>query len=345
MAPIISVIMATYNNAEFLESAVLSILNQSFKEFEFIIIDDCSTDNTKELLQKITDKRIKIIFNEKNLQLAASLNKGIEQSKGKYVVRMDSDDISTPNRIEKQVDFMEKNPEIGILGTQYKLIDKYNQVLKYSSNPLTHFQIIWDYLTKMEYPLTHATTIIRRQLLIDAGGYNPKFIREQDGELFLRLVFDTKFANLPDNLYIYRAIRSKNESQKIMNESYMNTIKIRKKCIEKLIDREITEDLVKTIIYPSSRRHRKALKLNPTQNNIIDSINLLVLIYENLNKKLLMTHSEKEIILNEIGFLSTKLSRYSEDFIFDSLTTLSQKEIFIYLLRRFKDHFTKVLQK
>ena len=123
--PAISVVMSTYNRAAFLPHSIESILNQTFKDFEFIIINDGSTDKTAEVLSNYQrmDKRIRVITNETNLGLIASLNKGLDVAKGKYIARMDDDDKSVLTRFQLQHDFMEKNPSITVTGTRTRAYD------------------------------------------------------------------------------------------------------------------------------------------------------------------------------------------------------------------------------
>ena len=123
--PEISVIMSTYNREKWLPVAIDTILNQTFKDFEFIIINDGSTDKTAEVLSNYQrmDKRIRVITNETNLGLIASLNKGLDVAKGKYIARMDDDDKSVLTRFQLQHDFMEKNPSITVTGTRTRAYD------------------------------------------------------------------------------------------------------------------------------------------------------------------------------------------------------------------------------
>ena len=107
--PLVSVLMAVYNGEKYLLEAIESILNQTYTNFEFLIINDGSTDSTEEIILSYSDQRIRYIKNEQNLKLIASLNKGLDLAKGKYIARMDADDISLPDRLEKQVNFLERN--------------------------------------------------------------------------------------------------------------------------------------------------------------------------------------------------------------------------------------------
>ena len=123
--PRVSVLMSVYNTEEdFLRDAIKSILNQTFTDFEFLIINDGSKNNAEEVILSFNDDRIKYILNEKNLGLIDSLNKGLSLAQGEYIARFDSDDISSNKRLEKQVEFMDKNPNVGLLGTQYESFPK-----------------------------------------------------------------------------------------------------------------------------------------------------------------------------------------------------------------------------
>ena len=119
--PKISVLMPTYNGAKLLSETIDSILNQTFKDFEFIIINDCSPeDETDKIIAKYNDPRIRYIYNDKNLGISGSSNKGISLARGKYIARQDHDDISLPTRLEEQYNYMESHPEVGICGTYSK---------------------------------------------------------------------------------------------------------------------------------------------------------------------------------------------------------------------------------
>ena len=124
--PLVSIILPCYNAQLFLNKAIDSILKQTYNNFELICIDDCSTDKTAEILKyyESLDSRIKVYTNKKNLKIAETLNIGLQHAKGKYIARMDADDISIPNRIELQVSFLEKDDSIGICGGQCKVINE-----------------------------------------------------------------------------------------------------------------------------------------------------------------------------------------------------------------------------
>ena len=116
-SPIVTVLMPVYNAEKYLAEAINSILNQTFTNYELLIINDGSTDKSEEIILKYSDKRIRYIKNDKNIRLVATLNKGIELAKGKYIARMDADDISVPTRLEKQITLLENNEDIGVCGS------------------------------------------------------------------------------------------------------------------------------------------------------------------------------------------------------------------------------------
>src|SRR3989337_2996755 len=123
----VSVIMSVYNGERHLRESVDSILNQTFQDFEFIIINDGSKDQSKYILESYKDERIKLIHN-KNMGLTKSLNIGISIAKGKYIARQDADDISEPERLKTQYDFMEANPGLGLIGSQFEVIKENGEI-------------------------------------------------------------------------------------------------------------------------------------------------------------------------------------------------------------------------
>jgi len=189
--------MPVYNAGQFLSESIKSILNQSFTDFEFIIIDDASSDNSVFLIKNYSDNRIVFIQNQHNIGVAQSLNKGIGVAKGRYIVRMDADDISIAGRLERQVDFMDNNPEVGISGGWVKLFGL--GLSSIARVPLAP-QEVSAYML-FETPLWHVTVIMRRELLIKFNlYYNPAFSRSEDYDLWTRAIQYFSVANLGEVL-------------------------------------------------------------------------------------------------------------------------------------------------
>lgn len=215
--PKISVIMPVYNAEKFLESSVKSILNQTYKDFEFIIIDDGSKDNSWRIVDKYrkVDKRIKVLRNRKNLRATKSLNRGLKIAKGKYVVRSDADDWSYPYRIEEQYKFMESHPEIGVSGGTIEVCDNKLRVLNKRRYPYTDKEcrkIIFRYS-----PFAHSATIWDTETLKSIGGYNENIPLSQDYELYFRIGRIKKFGNLTTTLI---KLRTHSDSSSMVRGRY-----------------------------------------------------------------------------------------------------------------------------
>ncbi len=232
--PILTVLMPVYNTPEeFLKQAIESILNQTFKDFIFLIIDDGSKPFVKKIIDTYQDKRIYYIRNEKNLGLIQTLNKGLDLAKTKYIVRMDSDDIACPERLKKQIDYMEKNPDISILGTGVEFFPEYKiwqpvQFPKYT-----------DYVQGC--PIAHPTVMIR---LADLKKYNLRYDdnypHAEDYALWVKAHALIKIENLQSVCLKYRWHENNvsNTSKDIQQET---VLKIQNELKEKLGLKQMVE--------------------------------------------------------------------------------------------------------
>lgn len=203
--PLISVILPVYNANGYLPLALDSILNQTYHHFELIAIDDGSTDNSLAILKNYAkkDKRIKVIQNKRNLNIANSLNKAIKLAKGQYIARMDADDISLPQRFQKQINFLLKHPEVVILGGQVRTMDVQSKSLGHKLFPILDRDIRESLYTSN--PIQHPTAIINKFLLPkNFSWYNPALPPAEDYDLFFRLGQFGKYHNLNHFVLKYR---------------------------------------------------------------------------------------------------------------------------------------------
>jgi glycosyltransferase involved in cell wall biosynthesis len=200
----ISVLMSAYNSDKYIDKTINSILTQSYKNFEFIIVDDGSTDNTLDILKKYSkqDKKIKLIINNKNLGLTKSLNKALKLSKSKYIARIDADDLSLENRLQKQFDYLEENKDIAACGTQGIYIDENNKELGKKLLPTSYKNIKNKLIFNNQF--IHSSLFIRKSVLDKVGVYNEKFRTSQDYELMLRIAEKNKVTNLDIALVKWR---------------------------------------------------------------------------------------------------------------------------------------------
>lgn len=203
--PLVSVIMPVYNGGPYLSEAIESILSQSFENFELIAVDDASSDGSWEILAAYAEKddRITLVRNEKNLGHCITSNKAIGMARGKYIARQDQDDISMPERFSAQVNYLERNSEVGLLGTAYyRLHTKGERRLR--RPPQTHTAICWRFL--FSNVLCHSTVMTRRELYDDGRTGYRDVPGPQDYDLWTRLIRRTRVACLPDTLLVYRVL-------------------------------------------------------------------------------------------------------------------------------------------
>lgn len=200
----ISVAMSVFNNERHLPAAIESILAQSIADFEFLIVDDGSTDGSGAIIDDFAarDGRIRV-FHQENRGLVRSLNRLIEEARAPLLARMDGDDIAFPERFERQVAFLDRHPDHGVLGTYTDQIDEDGR--RWSNDlrlPLDHVSLVA--AIEQRSPLYHSSVMMRRDVVRAAGGYRIAYAHCEDYDLWLRLSAQTRIANLPDRLMLYR---------------------------------------------------------------------------------------------------------------------------------------------
>ncbi len=199
--------MSVYNGEKFLKEAIDSVLNQTYTDFEFIIYNDCSTDNSSKIIESYCDKRIVLINNEQNRGLTVNLHDGMNKATSKYIARMDADDICMPDRFQNQLNFLEANPDISILGSSVIFFDEYGTEIL-GTQPLTHDEIIVELL--LGYTMMHPSVMMRLSDFKKHNlNYNPHFRYSQDFDLWVRVSRILKMANLSKPLIKMREHSSK----------------------------------------------------------------------------------------------------------------------------------------
>ncbi len=221
-SPLISVVMPVYNASRYLTKAIDSILNQTYANFEFIILDDCSTDDSVAIVKKYRDERIKLVQQSVNKGVTQNLNEGLHLSKGKYIARMDADDISLPTRFAQQVEFMESNPKVGVCGCWIKYLQSEpTSTLKYPTN---HSQVL-SHVFFNKALVCHPSVMIRKSILEQ---YQLRYPTEckygQDYALWISLLNHCEFANIPQVLFMYRIHSSQVSSQYHDTQLYWQNI-------------------------------------------------------------------------------------------------------------------------
>jgi glycosyltransferase involved in cell wall biosynthesis len=215
--PLISVLLPVFNAEKYLGAAISSILNQTYSSFELLAINDGSTDGSLAILQayRASDSRIKIISRE-NRGLIATLNEGIQLAKGEIIARMDADDIAMPDRLELQLEALNKHPEIICVGGQVELIDESDRKIGLLKQPLTHQKIENAHLNG-HTSICHPAAIFYKAAVVDVGGYCSRFPSAEDFDLWLRLGERGELANIPNMAIQYR-LHSNSVSEKNQHE-------------------------------------------------------------------------------------------------------------------------------
>jgi glycosyltransferase involved in cell wall biosynthesis len=200
----VSLIMSVYNGSSFLEQSISSVLGQTFSNFEFIIVDDASTDNSLEIITNFAEKdpRIKVLRNSCNLGLTKSLNLSLKVCSGEYVARIDADDFCAVDRLEKQIKFLDQNDKYVLVSSWAVEVDSSGNEIRVLKPNLTDSEL--KKVLIRHNPIIHSSIMFRRQIVLSEGGYDEYFVYAQDYDLYLRLVKNFSLAILPECLVFSR---------------------------------------------------------------------------------------------------------------------------------------------
>lgn len=311
--PAVSVVMSVYNGGRYLSEAIESILCQTFKNFEFIIIDDGSEDDSLELIKKYmaADDRI-VLISRANKGLPCSLNEGINIAKGEFIARMDADDVAYPQRLEKQIGYMRANAAVGILGTWARTIEHgaKSRIIKLPVND-GHMRSLLIFTPCFIHP----TVVMRRKVLVENNlRYNEAFSNSQDYELWSRLEEVTEIANLAEVLLGYR----------VHSESITKVVSSKSICLRYSLLSQVQSRYLKKIGLEGSEKEKKfhfsIQSAERLANNYIGLSSLdsyiTKLLHEN-NKSKIFDSSYLEVVLSKrfLGVAYHKLRRLDLDMI------------------------------
>jgi len=241
--PKVSVVMSVYNDEKYLKESMDSILSQTFDDFEFIIVNDGSSDKTEEIIKSYNDSRIVYVANIQNLGLPASLNKGIRLANGEYIARMDGDDISFPERFVKQVKFLDINRDYGVVGCWIHSFGRVDHITKYSNN----FSDIFYAFIKNDATLCHPAAMIRKSILLDYNiFYCESFSSAQDFKLWNDIKHVSKISNIQEVLLKYRTHYGSITSSKSIEQKNFRGIVVSDE-FRKVFGRDFMNDYFKII--------------------------------------------------------------------------------------------------
>lgn len=241
MEPRVTVLMPVYNAGQYIEEAMKSILSQTFRNYEFLIINDGSTDNSPDVIRKFSDTRIRFVENESNMRLSGTLNKGIRLARGEYIARMDADDISLPTRFEKQVGFLDQNPDVALCGTWYSV---FGTTRKMTHRLPTSQKEIECYLL-FNPSFGHPTVMFRKSAFVTRElWFDEEYTPAEDYNCWVRFVEHARLANIPEVLLMYRT-----HGHQMTQPSSRQAMEKR----QKVADRIYSEQLQKMGILPTDR--------------------------------------------------------------------------------------------
>ena len=206
--PSVTVLMPVFNAERFVAAAIDSVLAQTFREFEFLIVDDGSSDRSGEIVRSYRDPRIRFVSLGRNQGLSAALNRGMAEAQGDWIARQDADDVSSPDRLARQMAAVTERPDLAILGCQALAIDEQGRALPPVNRSVDEVSIRWYSL--LDNPFIHSTVVVRRRVIWEEfGGFNPAFDPySQDFELWGRVMARHPVLNLADRLLTYRVSSS-----------------------------------------------------------------------------------------------------------------------------------------
>lgn len=256
--PVVSVIMPVLNEEKYLAAAIESVLNQTFKDFELLIISENDTSRESlRIISRYRDDRIRHIHNSKRLGLIRSLNAAITRAKGHYIARFDADDINLPHRFEKQLNFLNRYSDVGVVGARYDIIDSAGRVIWRPRPTLARGLIKWRLLFG-DCAVAHPSVMVRSEVYNQLGGYSATALYVEDYELWTRAVEITEVANMPDTLVLLRA-HAASVSHAHESEQLQRTLSISRDKLSRMFQEEVPSLYLDAIMLHRLRNGKDAL--------------------------------------------------------------------------------------
>ena len=300
MKPIVTVLMTVYNGSRYLNEAIESALCQTLNDFEFLIIDDASTDNSVEIINSYNDSRIKLLINDKNIGQTASLNVGLARAQGEYVARFDQDDVCLPRRLEEQVAFLKKNPSISIACSREYSIDEKGEKIGAWIRELNNYGAFLAYIVLGISPIWTPSVIFIKDDILKLNGFDEDFGPASDFELWSRIALKRLNAQVVPKFHLLRRIHSQSQSNLKADEQSQANKKALSNVIKHFLDEEDNNDLLSALLLDSFRINKinkeNPLKISKKINVLIERISLK----QNLNKD--EANSLKSVIFQRIGY-------------------------------------------
>ncbi len=272
MPPKVTVLVASYNNARFLPACLDSLLNQTYSDFEVLVVDDCSTDESQKIADHYSrsDSRVKLITTEKNRGVTFTKHLGLERATGEYVAVLDSDDLAQPQRLEQQAAWLDSHPETVLVAGDYGVIDDTGKIIKRRKQvPHDDVSIRW-WLT-FGNCLIHSTVMFRRQPAIDGGGYDPYYFHGEDLDLYTKLLRVGKFAAIPEVVSLWRSHRASVTKYVPSEERERYYVELVQRSIQWQTGQDVDFDTAAAVFYNTRRPARSDIAFRAGIETIISA--------------------------------------------------------------------------
>ena len=300
MKPIVTVLMTVYNGKNYLNEAIESVFCQTLNNYEFLIVDDASTDNSIEIINSYKDSRIKLLKNRENIGQTASLNKGLSIAQGKYIARLDQDDICLPKRLEEQVAFFKKNPSISILCSREYSIDKQGNRIGVWKRDLNNYGAFLGYIVLGLNPIWTTSVMCVKDVFLQLGDFDISYGTASDFEYWSRIALKRLNAKVVPEFHQLRRIHDQSQSNLMVGEQSQATKRALSNVIIYFLDKDDNRDLLSVLLFESLKikqfNKKDFLIVSKKINTLIGNISLK----QNLNKDEIT--SLKVLIFRRIGY-------------------------------------------
>ena len=299
MKPIVTVLMTVYNGKNYLNEAIESVLCQTLTNYEFLIVDDASTDNSIEIINSYNDSRVKLLKNKKNIGQTASLNKGLAMAQGKYIARFDQDDVCLPKRLEEQVAFFKKNPSISIVCSREYSIDKEGKRIGVWKRDLNNYGAFLGYIILGLNPVWTPSVMFVKNVFFQLGGFDVTYGPASDFEFWSRIALKRLNAKVVPRFHQLRRIHDQSQSNFMADEQSQATKRALSNVIKYFSD-EDNSDLLNALLLESLKINKFNKKDFLIVSNKIHSLIENISLKKNLNKDEIT--SLKFLIFKRIGY-------------------------------------------
>jgi len=337
----VTVLTCVYNGLPYLKEAIDSTLNQSYQDFEYLIIDDASPDeNVIKLIESYNDSRIRLVRNKKNLGVSNTINKALSLITTKYVVRIDQDDINLPNRIEQQIDYLEKNPTIDIVCSWEKTIDSSGKKIRNWKRTLDNYGSFLGYVLIGICPIWHPSIAFKTKVIIEAGGFDESYLRAEDFEVTTRLALQRYNAAIVPEFHLLQRQHNSSQSSEFKNIQASVTQTIHFEAMSKFsshADIKLLADFLRLELAEKNIKITKTLltKIYLVMTDLLNNIS----IKQNLSENELS--SLQKIIYRRVGFgvkfapIITRLPSFLFYLVFYILSPLQLRNFRMWLSKTF----------